>query len=89
LLARTFLAQAALGVPGRIANTFVGRRCDPRLYDYSYTVLRRLAEAVECLGKSAQLDPNSANTQMMIGLAYGNAGAIDKSESSFKRDSGP
>jgi tetratricopeptide (TPR) repeat protein len=47
--------------------------------------LNRLAEAVERLESSAQLEPNNPNTQMMLGLAYGNSRLFDKSETAFKK----
>lgn len=47
--------------------------------------LSRLAEAIEWLNKSLQVEPNNPNTRMMIGLAYGNSGALDKSEAAFKK----
>lgn len=47
--------------------------------------LHRLPEAIDWLSKAAQLEPGSPNTQMMLGLAYGNSGALDKSEAAFKK----
>ncbi|HZF37795.1 MAG TPA: tetratricopeptide repeat protein, partial [Blastocatellia bacterium] len=42
--------------------------------------LNQLPQAVEHLEKAAQMEPNSANAHMMLGLAYGTGGAFDKSE---------
>jgi tetratricopeptide (TPR) repeat protein len=47
--------------------------------------LNRMDDAIEWLERSDQLDPINANTQMMLGLAYGNKGSFDKSEASFKK----
>jgi tetratricopeptide (TPR) repeat protein len=47
--------------------------------------LNRMDDAIEWLEKSDHLDPINANTQMMLGLAYGNNGSFDKSEASFKK----
>jgi tetratricopeptide (TPR) repeat protein len=51
----------------------------------AYLNLNRLAEAVERLEAAAHLDPNNPNTQMMLGLAYGNGRFFDKAESAFKK----
>jgi len=47
--------------------------------------LNLLPQAIEHLEKAAQMEPNSANTQMMLGLAYGTGGAFDKSEAAFRK----
>jgi tetratricopeptide (TPR) repeat protein len=47
--------------------------------------LHRPQEANTWLEQSAQLDSNNPNTHMMLGLAYGNGGALEKSEESFKK----
>jgi len=47
--------------------------------------LNRLPQAIEHLEKAAEMEPNSANTQMMLGLAYGTGGAFDKSEAAFRK----
>jgi tetratricopeptide (TPR) repeat protein len=51
----------------------------------AYLNLNRLAEAVERLEAAARLDPNNPNTQMMLGLAYGNGRFFDKAESALKK----
>ncbi len=47
--------------------------------------LNRLPQAIENLEKATELEANSANTQMMLGLAYGAGGAFDKSEAAFRK----
>ncbi|MBI1765920.1 MAG: tetratricopeptide repeat protein [Acidobacteria bacterium] len=47
--------------------------------------LNRLPEAVEWLEKAAQLEPNSTNVQMMLGLAYGTGGTFDKAKTAFEK----
>jgi tetratricopeptide (TPR) repeat protein len=47
--------------------------------------LNQLPQAVEHLEKAAQMEPNNANAQMMLGLAYGTGGAFDKSEAAFRK----
>jgi tetratricopeptide (TPR) repeat protein len=47
--------------------------------------LNRMEEAMDYLEQSDKFVPNNPNTQMMLGLAYGNKGIFDKSESAFKR----
>src|SRR5262245_34505591 len=47
--------------------------------------LNRLPQAIEHLEKAAEMEPNSANAQMMLGLAYGTGGAFDKSEAAFRK----
>ena len=47
--------------------------------------LNRLPEAVESLKKSAEFEPNSTNTQMMLGLALGNGQMFDESEVAFRK----
>lgn len=47
--------------------------------------LNHPAEAVESLKKSAEFDPGSANTQMMLGLALGHSLRHDEAEAAFKK----
>jgi tetratricopeptide (TPR) repeat protein len=47
--------------------------------------LNHLPEAVEWLEKAAQIEPNSVNAQMMLGLAYGTGGAFDKAKAAFEK----
>lgn len=47
--------------------------------------LNHLTEAIDWLEKSAMIDSASVNTQMMLGLAYGNSGSFDKCESALKK----
>jgi tetratricopeptide (TPR) repeat protein len=65
----------------------VNKRCFKCIYGLGVARLNlnQLPEAVEHLEKAAQMDPNSANAQMMLGLAYGTGGALDKSESAFRK----
>src|SRR5215470_2548955 len=47
--------------------------------------LNQLPQAVEHLEKAAQMEPNNANPQMMLGLAYGTGRVFDKSEAAFRK----
>ena len=65
----------------------VNTRAPKSLYalGVAHLKLNRPAEAVAWLEKSSALDPESVNTQMMLGLAYGNNQALAESEAAFKR----
>jgi len=47
--------------------------------------LNQLPQALEHLEKAAQMEPNNANAQMMLGLAYGTGRVFDKSEAAFRK----
>ncbi|MBS1790528.1 MAG: tetratricopeptide repeat protein [Acidobacteria bacterium] len=67
--------------------TEVNKRASRSLYALGVANLKlsRLPQAIEWLNKSEQIEPNNPNTQMMLGLAYGNSGSFDKSEAAFKK----
>jgi tetratricopeptide (TPR) repeat protein len=46
---------------------------------------RRSGEAIEWLQKAAAHDPKNPNVYMMLGIAHGNNGSFDESESFFKK----
>jgi len=55
------------------------------LLGVTHLKLNMLAQAIDHLEKAAKMVPSSANTQMMLGLAYGTGSAFDKSETAFKQ----
>ena len=65
----------------------VNKRASRSLYalGVAHLKLSNLPQAIEWLNKSEQVEPNNPNTEMMLGLAYGNSGALDKSEAAFKK----
>lgn len=79
--------QFEAAIPVLMHAIEINKRAPKCFYSLGVACLKlsRLPEAIEWLGKSAQLDGGSVNTQMMLGLAYGSNGEFDKSESAFKK----
>ena len=65
----------------------INKRASRSLYALGVANLKlsRLPEAIEWLTKSEQIESGNPNTHMMLGLAYGNSGSLDKSEAAFKK----
>jgi tetratricopeptide (TPR) repeat protein len=51
----------------------------------AFLKLNRFDESVEWLQKAAAGDPGNANVFMMLGVAYGNRGALSESETALKK----
>jgi tetratricopeptide (TPR) repeat protein len=79
--------QYDLAIPLFIHALEINKRGTKCVYGLgvAHLKLNQLNEAVTWLEKSSQAEPNSANTQMMLGLAYGSGGAFEKSEAAFKK----
>jgi tetratricopeptide (TPR) repeat protein len=79
--------QYEIAIPLLIHAFEINRRGAKSAYALGVASLKlnRLDDAIEWLERSDNLDPINANTQMMLGLAYGNKGSFDKSEASFKK----
>jgi predicted Zn-dependent protease len=65
----------------------INRTASKSLYalGVAYVKLKRPAEAIQWLQKAAQQDPDNANIQMMLGLAYGYTNALKEAEAAFKK----
>ena len=74
-------------IPVLTHATEINKRASRCLYALGVANLKlsRLPEAVEWLTKSEQIESGNPNTFMMLGLAYGNSGSLDKSEAAFKK----
>lgn len=74
-------------IPVLTRATEVNKRASRSFYSLGVANMKlsQLPQAIEWLTKSEQIEPGNPNTQMMLGLAYGNSGTLDKSEAAFKK----
>lgn|GEM_PF-431826 len=80
-------AQYELALPLLTHALEINKRGVKSLYSLgvAHLNLNQLPEAVKLLEKSAGLEPNNSNTQMMLGLAYGSSQLLDKAEAAFRK----
>jgi tetratricopeptide (TPR) repeat protein len=74
-------------VPILLRAIEVNRGASRSLYALGVAHLKsnRSSEAVDWLQKAADKDPKNSNVYMMLGLAFGNLGALTDAENSFKK----